>query len=65
VRRDTLDAPKLRILKLQAPLAKNRKFFLAGGTALALRLGHRTSRDLDWFSTEAFDNVQLATTSLV
>jgi len=27
-----------------------RRFYLAGGTALALRLGHRVSRDLDLFS---------------
>jgi hypothetical protein len=59
VRRDTLDASELRILKLQAPLAQRRRFFLAGGTALALRLGHRTSHDLDWFSTEGFDHSQL------
>jgi len=29
-------------------------FYLAGGTALALRLGHRRSRDLDFFSGEEF-----------
>jgi len=28
-----------------------RKFYLAGGTALALQLGHRISKDLDWFSS--------------
>lgn len=28
---------------------------LAGGTALALQLGHRRSEDLDFFSTESFD----------
>jgi hypothetical protein len=55
MRRDTLDPAKLRVLKLQAPVAQNRRFFLAGGTALGLRLGHRTSRDLDWFSTQPFD----------
>jgi hypothetical protein len=27
-------------------------FYLAGGTALALQLGHRKSIDLDWFSPE-------------
>jgi predicted nucleotidyltransferase component of viral defense system len=26
-------------------------FYLAGGTALALQIGHRVSIDLDWFST--------------
>lgn len=28
-----------------------RDYYLAGGTALALQLGHRLSTDLDWFST--------------
>ena len=30
-------------------------FYLAGGTGLALYLGHRRSADLDFFKTEAFD----------
>jgi len=30
-------------------------FYLAGGTALALQLGHRTSVDLDFFTSELFD----------
>jgi len=30
-----------------------RKFYLAGGTALALQFGHRISQDLDWFSSSA------------
>ena len=28
-----------------------RNYYLAGGTALALQIGHRISTDLDWFST--------------
>lgn len=32
-----------------------RSFVLYGGTALALRLGHRQSEDFDFFSAEAFD----------
>lgn len=27
-------------------------YYLAGGTALALQIGHRISTDLDWFSTD-------------
>ena len=27
-------------------------FYLAGGTALAIQIGHRISADLDWFSAE-------------
>ena len=38
----------------QEPFA--RRFYLAGGTALALRLGHRVSVDLDFFSES--DNVE-------
>jgi hypothetical protein len=34
-------------------------FYLAGGTGLALRLGHRRSVDLDFFSAEAFDQERL------
>jgi predicted nucleotidyltransferase component of viral defense system len=35
-------------------------FSLVGGTALALRFGHRKSVDLDLFSTKEFDNEVLA-----
>ncbi|MCM8784367.1 MAG: nucleotidyl transferase AbiEii/AbiGii toxin family protein [Candidatus Omnitrophica bacterium] len=41
-----------------ALLGKNQiiqKAYLAGGTALALQLGHRISYDLDFFTQEAFD----------
>ncbi len=34
------------------------RFYLAGGTALALQLGHRISVDLDFFSPEEFDSRQ-------
>ena len=33
---------------------------LAGGTGLALQLGHRVSEDLDFFRSEAFDTIALA-----
>ena len=35
------------------------KFYLAGGTALALQIGHRQSIDLDWFSAKIFKNSDL------
>jgi hypothetical protein len=35
-------------------------FYLAGGTAAALHLGHRISVDLDFFGPEPFDSAQLA-----
>lgn len=34
-------------------------FYLGGGTGLALYLGHRRSRDLDFFSREEFDEDRL------
>ncbi len=34
-------------------------FHLVGGTALALRIGHRKSIDLDLFSTFSFDEMQI------
>lgn len=42
----------LEILSSQSWL---KSFYLAGGTALALHLGHRLSYDLDFFSSEGFD----------
>src|SRR4051812_7708430 len=36
-----------------------RPFYLSGGTALALYLGHRESEDLDFFTPEAFEPQQL------
>ncbi len=35
------------------------KAYLAGGTALALQLGHRTSYDLDFFTSQEFDRESL------
>lgn len=48
------------LLKLQRdPILE--AFFLVGGTALALHIGHRLSIDLDFFSTVSFDTQQLET----
>lgn len=33
-----------------------REFYLAGGTAVALHLGHRRSVDLDWFTAERIED---------
>jgi len=35
--------------------------YLAGGTALALQLGHRLSFDLDFFTSTEFDSLETAT----
>ena len=55
----TVEPKTLELLKkLQSePLLSS--FNLVGGTALALRIGHRKSIDLDFFSQEEFDIVEL------
>jgi len=45
-----------RALHLLAPELTTAGFYLAGGTCLAIRLGHRRSMDLDWFTGTAFDD---------
>ncbi len=52
-----LDEKRKDILPLFRKL-KN-KFYLAGGTALALQLGHRDSVDFDFFSEDEFDTREL------
>jgi hypothetical protein len=37
-------------------------FYLAGGTAIALQIGHRYSIDFDLFSHKAFDNLKIIRT---
>lgn len=43
------DAQK-RVLRAVGPFARRAGFYLAGGTAIALRFGHRRSEDFDWFA---------------
>ena len=51
--------------KQQAVLLKKLKFlekysfYLAGGTALSLQIGHRTSLDFDFYTKESFDSLKL------
>lgn len=45
----------LGLLKQISALERLSDFGLGGGTNIALRLGHRLSVDLDFFTTEAFD----------
>ncbi|TSC84207.1 MAG: hypothetical protein G01um101416_1098 [Microgenomates group bacterium Gr01-1014_16] len=45
----------LRAIQLAAKVPIVQRAYLAGGTALALRLGHRISVDLDFFTQEEFD----------
>ena len=47
-----------KMLEIYYKLKENnlfKDFILAGGTALALQIGHRTSTDLDLFSFKKYD----------
>ncbi|MBI3297457.1 MAG: nucleotidyl transferase AbiEii/AbiGii toxin family protein [Elusimicrobia bacterium] len=50
-REEVVDDATISAAEALAPLVAGR-FYLAGGTALALRLGHRVSLDLDLFSPD-------------
>jgi hypothetical protein len=52
---DDAISPEQRHALLALAPAANLGFYLAGGTALCLRLAHRRSVDLDLFRPEAFD----------
>lgn len=60
MKKTVLDREKRRVLALQAEVVQQHGFFLAGGTGLGLRLGHRVSRDIDWFTAKGFDAKELA-----
>ena len=55
----TVKASTLELLKRLMADSALKDFYLVGGTALALQIGHRISVDLDLFSTSAFDNIQM------
>lgn len=51
-----------RMLRMVGPFATRTGFYLAGGTAIAIHLGHRQSVDLDWFTPDTIpDPMRLAT----
>lgn len=52
----SINSEAKRVLEKIAANPVFSSFYLAGGTALAIQLGHRESIDLDWFSREDFSN---------
>lgn len=54
---EILDPERQKLLP-HLTFSKTYGFYLAGGTALALQLGHRTSIDFDFYSLEKFSEVQ-------
>lgn len=57
---ETLPEATQRRLELLGAQKITREFYLAGGSALALHLGHRISIDLDFFTPKSFDVAGLA-----
>lgn len=61
---DGLPKKQIDVLKTLGPQMSSREFYLAGGTALAIHLGHRVSVDLDWFTRRPFDDGMLIAQSI-
>jgi len=53
---ETVESGTLSLLKKLMNVSSLQEFSLVGGTALALRFGHRSSIDLDLFCHEKFDH---------
>lgn len=51
--------PVMSLLPVVGPAVSPKGFYLAGGTAAALQLGHRQSIDLDFFSPTSFEPAEL------
>jgi hypothetical protein len=56
---EIIEAPILELIKSLQDKEYLKDFYLVGGTALAIYLGHRKSIDIDLFSNHDFDAVQL------
>lgn len=56
---NTVNKHTLELLKKICCHQQFNDFFLVGGTALALQIGHRISIDLDFFSLSSFDENKL------
>jgi len=57
--KETVDAGTLDLIKRLMGDTELKDFFLVGGTALSLQIGHRISIDIDLFSEKEFDTSRL------
>ncbi|TSC53277.1 MAG: hypothetical protein LiPW39_362 [Parcubacteria group bacterium LiPW_39] len=51
--------PKRKKFLSKLGFLKEYGFYMAGGTALALQIGHRTSLDFDFYTNKSFDSAKL------
>lgn len=56
--REILPISQQCVLAQLGPKVAQHGFYLAGGTAVALHMGHRRSIDLDWFATQGLPDPQ-------
>lgn len=59
LQKQTVETRTLELLKELMQDGKLKDFFLVGGTALSLQIGHRISIDIDLFTLNDFDENQL------
>lgn len=52
---EVLSSEAQSLLRRLGPLVTARSFYMGGGTALAIQLGHRRSIDFDWFTPQDLD----------
>jgi hypothetical protein len=50
---ETITEEQRQVIDQIGPYTLEKRMYLAGGTAVALHVGHRKSVDLDWFSLDA------------
>jgi len=56
---EVINAQAKHLLERLSKIKELKSFYLAGGTALALQIGHRSSLDLDFYTEKKFDNKKL------
>ncbi len=61
---DVMPEVQQQVLRTLGPYTATHGFYLAGGTAVALHLGHRRSVDLDWFTRADIDDPQRLATDV-
>ncbi len=59
-KREILVEPQWQVLRKIGLVITHHNFYLGGGTAIALQLGHRRSVDFDWFIAGDFDPLSFA-----
>lgn len=59
LQKETVNKATLELLKSLIDFPGLKDFFLVGGTALSLQIGHRISVDIDLFSLNSFDDESL------